>query len=87
MDYDIGGSKEGTRDAPLSRSNFSISCSFQEKIVKIIGWNLLWDCAPPPPPVWEILDPPLYEVKTKQHNLNLSKETVFFDGFISMKPW
>ena len=47
MDYDIGGSKQGTRDAPLSRSNFFNFMHFSEKKVKIIGWNPLWDWRPP----------------------------------------
>ena len=36
-----GGSKGGTRDAPLPKIS-SFSCSFQEKIGQIIGWHPVW---------------------------------------------
>ena len=54
---DLRGGAPGTRAPSLGVPILSFSCSFQEKIGKIIGWHSKVVGAPPP--VWEILDPPL----------------------------
>ena len=58
--FTIGGSKGGRqgRAPPLWVQILSFSCSFWENLGKIIGWRPYlggWR-----PPVWEILDPPLF---------------------------
>ena len=54
---------------------FSFSCSFWEKLGKIIGWcPHLYDCCP----LWRIIDPPLEPVSTNQGFSNMPYEMSFY---------
>ena len=61
FDRCIGGCKGAPGTRPLWVQILSFSCSFREEIGQIIGLRPhLGSClSPPPPRVWEILDPPL----------------------------
>ena len=69
----IGGSEGGARDAPPGVQILSFSCSFWQKIYKIIP---IWELAHP---LGKILDPPLISMRNDKNTFHsLWAEEFFF---------